>query len=1209
MSWKSLGIGTAIVLLAAMNLPVQAFADYKTSEIAGGNGIHQEEEESEAMPTGHIASPVDQSYYNYKNTARPRSGNASLPAKYDLRNQERATAVKNQNPWGTCWAFGSLSSAEGNVLKNNSTDNMSASIQPDYSERHLAWFAYQTQDDGNGGQEGIKSYTKYPFDYGGNRQMAVGQLSSWSGVEEEAVVPYLRGSSQDWSVSDSKRYDSYARLQNADFLPGTAIFSNPKAHTGYSFDERAGEAVKQALMDNGVVDISYYADQSRPDQSSVNGKYINNKTYAQYTYEYRSSNHEVSIVGWDDQYSKDNFLPGGQPPKDGAWIVKNSWGSNWGLGGYFYLSYYDQSIVDFTSFHMELPDSSGAYTYDNNYQYDFLGLKSPTYLLPSENGGTPVRVANIFTAEGDEELRAVSVLSMDPGSKVDIKIYKVLNSDNPEDKGTLLWESKNLVMKYGGYHTVELDQPISLKKGEKFSIVQCIKGASGYYMPLEADMNGAFSGGGTEHKAFATAYKGQSFLDDGDGWFDLSERPIILNRYHSGNVMIKAFTTDLEELPKEVPLLKSLQIQSLDSKKDSIGENLIFDEITQGKNVIELPKYTAFIYLEPMLEDQGITEITIEGITYNSDVPIPRESFENKTIKITTKIKQDSSANRSWEFQFTVPPTILTDNKVTLTDNNSSLPQVEFKVNVCDRGDASYEWIQKALHKYGVKDQFMIYHLSTKNHGVAYSLTGAETVNIKIPNQDGYNEDQTKLLLVDLMDDGTGIVNEIASAKEGYLEGEVQNIGDSYYAVAVLQNPSLSQAVLPEIKEWTDTSITILTVEGQEYSIKESEAEEFLLWQEAGLFEGLNPGSEYHIVTRIKGDDQTEPGPISKERIQRTKNSAPPAPGQPEIIGKTDRSIEVRAIVGQVYSIDMGKSWQKSGLFTGLNPGTQYNIYTKIAETDDTMESEVGNAASAPLVVTTDKKATAAPGAPICKSVTDSVITIVVTAGQEYSINKGKNWQNSGVFGGLKENTSYSIITRIKETSTGKLSGVSKSLTVKTKSKPVVQKKYKVTFNPNGGKLSTKSKNVVYGSIYGSLPSPVKQKYVLKGWYTSKNGGSKITSKTRVSTKKNQTLYAWWSKVSPGKVISVKLANSKQRQLTITIKSVKGANGYQIVYGTNSSITKGKKVLTSSSSKKTILKLSKGRTYYVKIRAYQKDSAGGKIYGGYSSVRKIKITR
>ncbi|MDE6519610.1 MAG: InlB B-repeat-containing protein [Ruminococcus sp.] len=70
---------------------------------------------------------------------------------------------------------------------------------------------------------------------------------------------------------------------------------------------------------------------------------------------------------------------------------------------------------------------------------------------------------------------------------------------------------------------------------------------------------------------------------------------------------------------------------------------------------------------------------------------------------------------------------------------------------------------------------------------------------------------------------------------------------------------------------------------------------------------------------------------------------------------------------------------------------------------------------------------------------------------------------------------------------------------------------YKVTFDVNGGTVSKNSQNVTYGSTYGTLPTPTRTGYTFNGWYTAKNGGTKITDSTKVTLNSNQTLYAQWT--------------------------------------------------------------------------------------------------
>lgn len=70
---------------------------------------------------------------------------------------------------------------------------------------------------------------------------------------------------------------------------------------------------------------------------------------------------------------------------------------------------------------------------------------------------------------------------------------------------------------------------------------------------------------------------------------------------------------------------------------------------------------------------------------------------------------------------------------------------------------------------------------------------------------------------------------------------------------------------------------------------------------------------------------------------------------------------------------------------------------------------------------------------------------------------------------------------------------------------------YTITFNANGGTVSSSSATVTYGSTYGTLPTPTKNGYTFNGWYTASSGGTQVTSSTIVDTAGNHTLYAQWT--------------------------------------------------------------------------------------------------
>ena len=100
-------------------------------------------------------------------------------------------------------------------------------------------------------------------------------------------------------------------------------------------------------------------------------------------------------------------------------------------------------------------------------------------------------------------------------------------------------------------------------------------------------------------------------------------------------------------------------------------------------------------------------------------------------------------------------------------------------------------------------------------------------------------------------------------------------------------------------------------------------------------------------------------------------------------------------------------------------------------------------------------------------------------------------------------------------------------------------------------------------------------------------------------------MYARWTKVKVGKA-SIKKVSPTKKKMTVTLKKVSGAKGYEVVYSTNKKFKSAKKVRVTS-TKAVVKKLKSKQTVYVKVRAYKTDSTGGRVYGSYSSVKKVTI--
>lgn len=142
-----------------------------------------------------------------------------------------------------------------------------------------------------------------------------------------------------------------------------------------------------------------------------------------------------------------------------------------------------------------------------------------------------------------------------------------------------------------------------------------------------------------------------------------------------------------------------------------------------------------------------------------------------------------------------------------------------------------------------------------------------------------------------------------------------------------------------------------------------------------------------------------------------------------------------------------------------------------------------------------------------------------------------------------------------------------------------------------------------------ALKAPKRPGYSFDGWYTDKAYNNRITA-IKVAQKKDIVVYAKWTKVKkPGKVVIKSAVNNKKRQVKLVFKKIKGAAGYEIQYSTDKKFKKSVKKLTTKATSKTVKSLHKSRTYYIKVRAYKIDSAGEKIYGSYSSIRKVKVEK
>lgn len=355
----------------------------------------------------------------------------NFPSSFDLRNSGLIQNVKVQGSYGTCWSQTANDSAESSLIKRNPTI--------DLSEWHLAYYAYS-----GGEQIDLKEIhnTEGVFEHGGSALVASNMWSQWIGpVSEKEGLEYGNlDILSDTELQDKYRYASDYHLKNAYLFGFNEDVSNSQ-----------NSVIKSFLLKGQAVDVSYNNDSSFYDYNF----------HSYLSAEKKTATHSVTIIGYDDDFPAENFSDKAKPSKNGAWLAKNSWGNTWNDDGFFWISYEEPSLCEFSVF--ELEDNNN---YSSNYHYDTFITNQR---MRAGNTNTSY-ISNIFHSEGNEWLQAVSFNFAVPNTEYEITVYKNIRSKSNPTDGTKAYTISG-VNEITGYQTIEFDKSIEVEDGETFSIV------------------------------------------------------------------------------------------------------------------------------------------------------------------------------------------------------------------------------------------------------------------------------------------------------------------------------------------------------------------------------------------------------------------------------------------------------------------------------------------------------------------------------------------------------------------------------------------------------------------------------------------------------------------------------------------------------------------------------------------------------------------
>ena len=555
---------------------------------------------------------------------------ASVNTQYNLNTIIPSNlTIRNQQQTYLCWALAALSSLETNLALYNYKNVMNTSKIYDFSERHMEYATSKTF--ANNAENGF-GYNRSVGD-GGQWFIAESYLTNGSGAIDETEMPFENNNN---TISISEIQNKTVSSQVYD----TVDFANYQNQTDDIKTEIMNE-VKKHIQNYGSV------------FASIHGNFLPTEDYACYNISTSAiycndetvykADHAVSIIGWDDNYSTENFLESARPTSNGAWIIRNSWGESVGDNGLMYVSYED---VNISKSLYGIIKATDTVNYENIYQYNIYNPIGYIEVLSNT-----IMMGNIFNKQTveDEYITEVSIYAPETYT---CRVYV-----NPNGTSMAQSDMQLVTLKAGesetfdaGYHTLEFAEPIKIN-ANSFSVVVAIQGTrSNVMMVLESTDE--------EVPLFntVTIESGKCFVANGNDlgtctWTDLGSLSQLNSELPNGDSTIKAFTVsevideslnniEITTAPNKIAYFEGENFDATGmviTANYNNGKSAVVDgyNITNGTNLVEGQTSVTITYQDKTVnqtisvEKNSVTELII------SNQPNKTEYKEGENFDIT----------------------------------------------------------------------------------------------------------------------------------------------------------------------------------------------------------------------------------------------------------------------------------------------------------------------------------------------------------------------------------------------------------------------------------------------------------------------------------------------------------------------------------------------------------------------------------------------